>query len=143
MSFETVLTLDKGWNKKLAYCIGFSADGAMDVTRRYVRNPTKHGESRNRCPEAVLLHILDDIRANRRKNMPKQDKFRLEGEDMRENRELRHNVVSAITAEVCKIRIEDILNNTRRMDADALKALESAQNGMSQTSRRSRAKANT
>ncbi len=121
-----------GWNKKLAYCIAFSADGAMDVTRRYVRNPSKYALERTRVPEAVLLHILDEIRAMRRQKLSKQEKFRLEGEDMREDRELRHYIVSSIAAEVSKIRPQDLLNvdGSARSDADAQKALESRQSGM-------------
>lgn len=59
-------------------------------------------------PEAVLLHILDDIRATRRKNMSKQEKFLLEGEDMHEDRELRHYIVSAIAADVSNICLDDL-----------------------------------
>lgn len=126
------LTKISGWNKRLAYCIAFSADGAMDVTRRYCRNPAKHGMERNRSPEAVLLHIMDEIRSLRRQNLPKQEKFRLEGEDMRENRELRHYVISALTAEVCKISPEDIIRGGPRRgnggpDHDPTKAAEANQ----------------
>ena len=80
----------------------------MDVTRRYVRNPSRYALDRTRVPEAVLLHILDDIRAVRRKNMSKQEKFLLEGEDMNEDRELRHYIVSAIAADVSKICLDDL-----------------------------------
>lgn len=115
------LIVIEGWNKKLAYCIAFSADGAMDVTRRYVRNPAKHGKERTRAPESVLLHIMDEIRALRRQNLSKQDKFNLEGEDMREDQELRNYIIKGIAAEICKL----VPGQTGvRGDADAQKAAE-------------------
>lgn len=123
----------QGWGKKLAYCIAFSADGAQDVTRRYIRNPSKYCLDRTRAPEAVVLHILDEIRAMRRSNMSKQEKFLLEGEDMRENRELRHYVITSIVSEIIKINADDIVNGrivqSARLDPDAQKALESRQSG--------------
>jgi peptide-N4-(N-acetyl-beta-glucosaminyl)asparagine amidase len=106
----------------------------MDVTRRYVRNFSKWGAERSRTPEPVLLWILDEIRATKRKNMSKQDKFRLEGEEMREYRELQGYVASAITAEICKIIPDRFFNGssannrTPRPDPDASKAAEARQN---------------
>jgi peptide-N4-(N-acetyl-beta-glucosaminyl)asparagine amidase len=85
----------------LAYCIGFSIDGAMDVTRRYVRNFSKWGE-RNRASEPTLLHILDEIRAMNRKDLSKSEKFRLAGEDSKEYQELQGYVASAVADELCK-----------------------------------------
>lgn len=100
----------------------------MDVTRRYVRDFTKWGAERARAPEPVLLYILDEIRAIKRKNLPKQEKFRLEGEEMREYHELQLVVAQSIAAQICKIIPEDFYNGRAsrpiRADPDVQKAAE-------------------
>jgi peptide-N4-(N-acetyl-beta-glucosaminyl)asparagine amidase len=91
---------------------------------------------RSRAPEAVLLYILGEIRNERRKNLSKQDKFRLEGEDMRESIELRHYVAQSIAAELCKIIPDGFYHSSTghggnrrspRPDPDAQKAAEARQ----------------
>ncbi|KAH8700859.1 putative peptidase [Talaromyces proteolyticus] len=90
----------EGWGWKLSYCIAFSIDGATDVTRRYVRNASKHGAKRNRVPEDVLLWGIYEIRRLRREKLSEQELRRLRKEDEREERELRMFTTTALAAEI-------------------------------------------
>ena len=122
-----------GWKRKLAYCIAFSADGVQDVTRRYVRNPTLHAAPRNKCPEGVLMHILAEIKAMRRRDMEKKERFRLNAEDMKEDAELRKLIIEALAYHVsCILPGGDGIKgdgetHQTSSDGDAQKVIESRQ----------------
>lgn len=119
----------------MSYVIAFSADGCCDVTRRYVRNPTDHALPRNKCTEGVLMHITREINGMRRADMDKKAKFQLQADDMREDAELRKNVIEALAFNVSRIlpggdadkgRREREREGRRGVDADAQKAAEQA-----------------
>ena len=84
----------------MSYCIAFSKDGATDVTRRYVRNATTQGTERNKCPEEVLLYIIDEIRRMRRADIDKDDRKNLIIQDEREEKELRGYVIRNLAEEI-------------------------------------------
>lgn len=89
---------DAGWKKKMAYCIAFSHDNAVDVTRRYVR-PRNSRLPRTKCPEEVLKYILNEIRDKRRANLTPDERKRLEKADRAEQRELQYFELQAMVAD--------------------------------------------
>lgn len=58
---------------------------------------------RNRCPEGVLMHILSEIRSMRRRDMDKNERFRLNAEDMKEDAEFRKYIIEALAFNVSRI----------------------------------------
>lgn len=50
----------------------------------------------------MLLYILDEIRNTKRRDMSKQERFQLKGEDMREDFELSSYVARSLVNELCR-----------------------------------------
>ncbi|KAM0716921.1 hypothetical protein Q7P37_006773 [Cladosporium fusiforme] len=128
-SWDAPLLYTQGWQKKLSYCIAFSADGCADVTRRYVRDSSRAAR-RNKCSEGDLIHMLREIKAMRRKDMDKKEKFRLMSEDTREDEEFRRNVIESLAYTISKILPggdASSKGSSQRSDPDAQKAAEARQ----------------
>lgn len=121
-----------GWNKKMSYIMAFSADGCADVTRRYVRNPSSHGLPRKKCPEGVLIHIINEINALRRRDMEKKQRFQLNAEDMKEDAEFRRYIIESLAFNIGRLSPGGDGEKGRREgrpDPDAQKAAEGRQSG--------------
>jgi peptide-N4-(N-acetyl-beta-glucosaminyl)asparagine amidase len=109
----------------LSYCIAFSADGCSDVTRRYVRDAST-ASKRNRCSEGDLIHIVREIKAMRRKDMDKKERFDLMAQDSREDEEFRRYVIESLAFTISRILPggDATKSASQRSDPDAQKAAE-------------------
>lgn len=119
----------------MSYCIAFSADGCADVTRRYVRDATST-KPRDKCSEGELIHVIREIKALRRRDMDKKEKFRLMAEDTREDEEFRRYVIESLAQQISRVcpsgpdageENDGSGERRRRDDPDAAKAAESQQ----------------
>jgi peptide-N4-(N-acetyl-beta-glucosaminyl)asparagine amidase len=77
-AFDKPLIYSDGWGKKMAYVIGFSTQGVMDVTKRYVRSSDK-ALPRSRVDESALESFLISLTAGIRGSYSLE--FRLECQD--------------------------------------------------------------
>ena len=98
-----------GWGRKLSYCIAFSVDGATDVTRRYVRDPSKYGRRQGPISEEALIETTRFIRSQRREKLSNRDKIHLIKEDLREEKELQMYVVQKLVAGLLEAPFSGVL----------------------------------
>ncbi|KAK3057960.1 Protein png1 [Extremus antarcticus] len=139
-AWDAPLLYAKGWGKKMSYVLAFGADGCADVTRRYVRDQVEHTLPRNRCPEGVIVHIVQEINSLRRRDMDKKQRFQLNAEDMKEDAEFRKNIIEALAYNIGRLSPggEDEKGGRRndRGDPDAQKAAEGRSSGSREWVRR-------
>ncbi|KAI1427569.1 hypothetical protein F5Y12DRAFT_712103 [Xylaria sp. FL1777] len=86
-AWDNPVLYSERWGKALSYCIAFSTEGAVDVTRRYVRQE-KLLKPRDRCSELTLFYMLKKITAERRDKLSKETQERLRLGDAAEQEEL-------------------------------------------------------
>lgn len=86
-AWDKPLIYQDGWGKKMAYCIGFSVEGAQDVTRRYVRKPDM-ALPRTKIDEPSLVLCIKAISQRRRESLSPGEKAELAKEDSEEEKEL-------------------------------------------------------
>lgn len=86
-AWDQPLIYQDGWGKKQSYVIGFSIDGAKDVTRRYVRKPDMVNP-RKQIDEPSLRKTMKAITYARREHYPPEKRKELEQEDLEEEKEL-------------------------------------------------------
>lgn len=81
-----------GWRKRISYCFAYAADGAADVTRRYVRHDKDDDKPfaapRDAAPERVVQAALDALCTRLRASLPAEERREVEAMDVAERREL-------------------------------------------------------
>ncbi|KAH3679496.1 hypothetical protein WICMUC_000941 [Wickerhamomyces mucosus] len=79
-SFNEPLLYNKGWNKKMSYCIAFGMDGIKDVSFKYV-NIEKNSLPRDQISESELCKIIKYCNSDLKKFKNKDDLFQLHVEE--------------------------------------------------------------
>lgn len=62
-AFDTPLVYEVGWGKRLSYCLAFSVDEVVDVSRRYTRDWAQMLTRRQSVSEAALYSCIAGINA--------------------------------------------------------------------------------
>ncbi|KAI8147306.1 hypothetical protein BJV82DRAFT_595041 [Fennellomyces sp. T-0311] len=87
-AYDQPLLYSEGWGKKLNYCVSFSAEEAIDVTKRYTRNWPEVLKRRTLVREDKLKKFLNDLTAERQRSTPEDRKAILRERRKREEKEL-------------------------------------------------------
>ena len=61
-AYDAPKMYERGWGKKLTYCIAVSSKEVVDVTPRYVLSPIANKMRRTIVPEEWLAHMLREVR---------------------------------------------------------------------------------
>ena len=85
------LLYDRGWGKKMKYCIAFGTDGAKDVTRAYVADWQAALARREQLWELPLQRALQAMTQARRSGRTRDGRRTLDKEDEDEERWLQDN----------------------------------------------------
>ncbi|KAI9485514.1 MAG: hypothetical protein EXX96DRAFT_545370 [Benjaminiella poitrasii] len=83
-AWDRPLLYSMGWNKQLSYCIAFSKDEALDVTKRYTRNWPDVLKRRNKARELELHLFLEDLTMKRQAHLDFNEKDRLSQRRLKE-----------------------------------------------------------
>lgn len=86
-AFNEPLIYQDGWGKKMSYCIGYSVEGARDVTKRYVTREDM-ALPRDKVSEPLLAKAMEDITIERRRTFTDEERKKLEEDDELEKKEL-------------------------------------------------------
>ncbi|KAI8381270.1 uncharacterized protein BYT42DRAFT_565911 [Radiomyces spectabilis] len=87
-AYDRPLLYSAGWNKQLTYCIAFSCEEVVDVTRRYTRNWPTVLSRRTLVDEDRLCKYLETLSTKRQRQLSDARRLELKGRHAREEQEL-------------------------------------------------------
>ncbi|KAK4279133.1 hypothetical protein QN277_016886 [Acacia crassicarpa] len=82
--YDKPLLYEKGWNKKLNYCIAVAKDGVYDVTKRYTRKWHEVLSRRSIITEPALSSVLTNITKECQRGFASQQLSIIEARDLEE-----------------------------------------------------------
>lgn len=94
-SMDAPLVYESGWGKKVTYCIAFSCDETVDVTRRYTRKYNEVLGRRQQVPEQWLAKCISEMNTKRQSGISDSTRQILCERRRREERELAASALRA------------------------------------------------